>query len=175
MHVAVDKKSDTSTASSSSSVDTTIVMEQNLKKTENTVTSEGKDDGQILINCIKNCAFYQSSVGAKEARFWEIGQEKVKLLTEKEKLNADQCDLCGKITVLDIKSPNFDSYEFRKVSYLKFKLSQKIKEMELVNKKMVQLTIESDRVKRQIHDGVRMYKSFVFKQDELLHKSVNKK
>ena len=38
---------------------------------------EGKDDGQILHqNCIKNCAFFQSSVGAKEARFWEIGKEK---------------------------------------------------------------------------------------------------
>ena len=135
MHVAVDKKSDTSTASSSSSVHTTRVMEQNLKKTENTVTSEGKDNGQILINCIKNCAFYQSSVGAKEVRFQEIGQEKLKLSTEKEKLNADQHDLCGKIAVMDQKSPNFDSTEFREVSYLKFELSQKIKEMEMVNKK----------------------------------------
>ena len=61
-------------------------MEENLKKTDNTVTSEGKDDEQILINCIKNCAFYQSSVGAKEARFREIGKEKLELSTEKEKL-----------------------------------------------------------------------------------------
>ena len=171
--MTVDKKSDTSTASSSSSV--TRVMEQNLKKAENAVTSEGKNDGQILINCIKNCAYYQSSVGAKEARFREIGQEKLKLSTEKEKLNADQRDLCGKIAVMDKKSPNFDSNEFREVSYLKFELSQKIKEMESVNKKMAQLTIESDRVKRQIYDGVSMYKSFVYKRDELLHKSVNKK
>ena len=138
------------------------------KKTENTVSSEGKDDGQILINCIKNCAFYQSSVGAKEARFREIGKEKLELSTEKEKLNADQRDLFGKIAVLDKKSPNFNSNEFREVSYLKFELSQKIKEMESVNKKMAQLTI--DRVKRQIFDGVKMYKSFVFKRDELLHK-----
>ena len=171
MRVAVDKKSDTS----SSSVHGTRVMEQNLKKAENTVTSEGKNDGQILINCIKNCAYYQSSVGAKKARFREIGQEKLKLSTEREKLNADQRDLCGKIAVMDKKSPNFDSNEFREVSYLKFELSQKIKEMESVNKKMAQLTIESDRVKRQIYDGVRMYKSFVYKRDELLHKSVNKK
>ena len=42
--------------------------------------------------------------------------------------------------------------------------------MESVNKKMAQLTIESDRVKRQIFDGVKMYKSFLFKRDELLHK-----
>ena len=170
MHVAGDKKLDTSTSSSSSSVHATRVIEENLKKTDNTVTSEGKDDGQILINCIKNCAFYQSSVGAKEARFWEIGKEKLELSTEKEKLNADQRDLCGKIAVLDKKSPNFDSNEFREVSYLKFELSQKIKEMESVNKKMAQLTIESDRGKRQIFDGVKMYKSFVFKRDELLHK-----
>ena len=47
--------------------------------------------------------------------------------------------------------------------------------MEMVNKKMAQLTMESDRVKKQIYDGVRMYKSFVYKWDELLHKSVNKK
>ena len=170
VHVAGDKKSDTSTSSPSSSVHATRVMEENLKKTDNTVTSEGKDDGQILINCIKNCAFYQSSVGAKEARFQEIGKEKLELSTEKEKLNADQRDLCGKIAVLDKKSPNFDSYEFKEVSYLKFELSQKIKKMESVNKKMAQLTIESDRVKRQIFDGVKMYTSFVFKWDELLHK-----
>ena len=69
MHVAVDKKSDTLTASWSYSVHTTRVIEQNLKKTESTVTSEGKDDGQILINCIKNCVFYQSSVGAKKLDF----------------------------------------------------------------------------------------------------------
>ena len=170
MHVAVEKKSDTPTASLSSSVHETGVIKQNVKKTENTVTSEGKEDGQILINCIKNCAFYQSSVGAKEVRFREIGKEKLELSTEKEKLNADQRDLCGKIAVLDKKSPNFDSNEFREVSDLKFELSQKIKEMESVNKKMAQLTIESNRVKRQIFDRVKMYKSFVFKWDELLHK-----
>ena len=100
----------------------------------------------------------------------EICKEKLELSTEKEKLNADQCDSCGKIAVLDKKSPNFNSNEFREVSYLKFELSQKIKEMESVNKKMAQLTIESDRVKKQIFDGVKMYKSFVFKWDELLHK-----
>ena len=85
VHVAGDKKSDTSTSSSSSTVHATRVMEENLKKTDNTVP-EGKDNGQILINCIKNCAFYQSSVGAKEARFWEIGKEKLELSTEKEKI-----------------------------------------------------------------------------------------
>ena len=111
MHVAGDKKLDTSTSSSSSSVHATRVMEENLKKTDDTVTSEGKDDGQILINCIKN----QSSVGAKEARFREIGKEKLELSTEKEKLNADQRDLCRKIAVLDKKSPNFDSNKFREV------------------------------------------------------------
>ena len=66
------------------------------KKVENAGTSanrktvmkdniEGKDDGQILINCIKNCAFFQSSIGAKEARFREIGKEKLDLSKEKEK------------------------------------------------------------------------------------------
>ena len=75
VHVAVDKKSDSSTASLSSSVHATRVMEQNVKKTENTVTSEGKDDGQILINCIKNCVFYQSSVGARKLDFWKYAKK----------------------------------------------------------------------------------------------------
>ena len=70
----------------------------------------------------------------------KIGKEKLELSTEKEKLNADQHDLCGKIAVLDKKSPNFNSNEFREVTYLKFELSQKIKEIESVNKKMAQLT-----------------------------------
>ena len=36
------------------------------------------------MNCIKNCAFFQSSVGAKEARFREIGDEKLGLTKERE-------------------------------------------------------------------------------------------
>ena len=75
----------------------TTVKADVSKKVENAGTSgnrktvmkdniEGKDDGQILINCIKNCAFFQSSVGAKEARFREIGKEKLDLSKEREKL-----------------------------------------------------------------------------------------
>ena len=104
------------------------------KKVENAGTSgnrktvmkdniEGKDDGQILINCIKNCAFFQSSVGAKEARFREIGKEKLDLSKEREKLNVKQRDLCEKIAVLEEKSPDFSLEEFREVSFLKYELS----------------------------------------------------
>ena len=121
------------------------------KKVENAGTSgnrktvmkdniEGKDDEQILINCIKNCAFFQSSVGAKEARFWEIGKEKLDLSKEREKLNVEQCDLCEKIAVLEEKSPDFSLEQFREVSFLKYALSQKLKDMEVVNKKVAQLT-----------------------------------
>ena len=85
---------------------------------------EGKDDGQILINCIKNCAFFQSSVGAKEARFWEIGKEKLDLSKEREKINVEQRDLCEKIAVLEEKSPDFSLEQFREVSFLKYELSQ---------------------------------------------------
>ena len=64
------------------------------------------------MNCIKNCAFFQSSVGAKEARFREIGDEKLALIKEREKLNQNQCDLCEKIAVLEAKAPNFSLEEF---------------------------------------------------------------
>ena len=108
------------------------------KKVENAGTSgnrktvmkdniEGKDDGQILINCIKNCAFFQSSFGAKESRFREIGKEKLDLSKEREKLNVEQRDLCKKIAVLEEKSPDFSLEQFREVSFLKYVLSQKIK------------------------------------------------
>lgn len=135
---------------------------------------EGKDDGQILINCIKNCAFFQSSVGAKEARFREIGKEKLDLSKEREKINGEQRDLCEKIAVLEEKSPDFSLEQFREVSFLKFELSQKLKDMEVVNKKMAQLTRESDRVRNQIFDGAKMYKSYIYKREELLHKNFKK-
>ena len=155
------------------------------KKVENAGTSgnrktvmkdniEGKDDGQILINCIKNCAFFQSSVGAKEARFQEIGKEKLDLSKEREKLNVKQHDLCEKIAVLEEKSPDFSLEEFREVSFLKYELSQKLKDMEVVNKKVAQLTRESDRIRNQIFDGAKMYKSYIYKREELLHKNLKK-
>ena len=108
------------------------------KKVENAGTSanrktvmkdniEGKDDGQILINCIKNCAFFQSSIGAKEARFREIGKEKLDLSKEKEKLNLEQHDLCEKIAVLEEKTPDFSLEQFREVSFLKYEFITKIK------------------------------------------------
>ena len=144
------------------------------KEMKKDVTDKGKDDAQVLINCIKNCAYYQSCVGANEGRFREIGQEKQKLSKEKETLYGEQHELCEKIAVLEEKSPDFDMEAFREVSFLKHGLSKKIKDMEMVNKKMAQLTLESDRVKKQIYEGARMYKSFIYKRDELLHKSTKK-
>ena len=126
------------------------------------------------MNCIKNCAFFQSSVGAKEARFREIGDEKLALIKEREKLNENQRDLCEKIAVLEAKAPNFSLDEFREVSFLKFDLSQKLKDMENVKKKIAQLTRESDRVRKQIFEGANMYKSFIYKREELLRKCLNK-
>ena len=126
------------------------------------------------MNCIKNCAFFQSSVGAKEARFREIGDEKLALIKEREKLNENQRDLCEKIAVLEAKAPNFSLEEFREVSFLKFELSQKLKDMENVKKKIAELTRESDSVRKQIFKGANMYKTFIYKRDELLRKSVNK-
>ena len=126
------------------------------------------------MNCIKNCAFFQSSVGAKEARFREIGDEKLALIKEREKLNENQRDLCEKIAVLEAKAPNFSLEEFREVSFLKFDLSQKLKDMENVKKKIAQLTRESDRVRKQIFEGANMYKSFIYKREELLRKCLNK-
>ena len=126
------------------------------------------------MNCIKNCAFFQSSVGAKEARFREIGDEKLALIKEREKLNENQRDLCKKIAVLEAKAPNFSLEEFREVSFLKFDLSQKLKDMENVKKKIAQLTRESDRVRKQIFEGANMYKSFIYKREELLRKCLNK-
>ena len=126
------------------------------------------------MNCIKNCAFFQSSVGAKEARFREIGDEKLALIKQREKLNENQRDLCEKIAVLEAKAPNFSLEEFREVSFLKFDLSQKLKDMENVKKKIAQLTRESDRVRKQIFEGANMYKSFIYKREELLRKCLNK-
>ena len=126
------------------------------------------------MNCIKNCAFFQSSVGAKETRFREIGDEKLALIKEREKLNENQRDLCEKIAVLEAKAPNFSLEEFREVSFLKFELSQKLKDMENVKKKIAELTRESDSVRKQIFKGANMYKSFIYKRDELLRKSVNR-
>ena len=60
------------------------------------------------------------------------------------------------------------------MSFLKFDLSQKLKDMENVKKKIAQLTRESDRVRKQIFEGANMYKSFIYKREELLRKSVNK-
>ena len=42
--------------------------------------------------------------------------------------------------MLEEKSPDFSLEEFREVSFLKYELSQKLKDMEVVNKKVAQLT-----------------------------------
>ena len=60
------------------------------------------------------------------------------------------------------------------MSFLKFDLSQKLKDMENVKKKIAQLTRESDRVRKQIFEGANMYKSFIYKREELLRKCLNK-
>ena len=100
--------------------------------------------------------------------------KKLALIKEREKLNENQRDLCEKIAVLEAKAPNFSLEEFREVSFLKFELSQKLKDMENVKKKIAELTRESDSVRKQIFKGANMYKSFIYKRDELLRKSVNR-
>ena len=68
----------------------------------------------------------------KKLDFEEIGKEKLDLSKEREKLNVEQCDLCEKIAVLEEKSPDFSLEQFREVSFLKYALSQKLKDMEVV-------------------------------------------
>ena len=76
--------------------------------------------------------------------------------------------------MLEEKSPDFSLEQFREVSFLKYALSQKLKDMEVVNKKVAQLTRESDRIRNQIFDGTKMYKTNIYKREELLHKNFKK-
>ena len=76
--------------------------------------------------------------------------------------------------MLEEKSPDFSLEQFREVSFLKYELSQKLKDMEVVNKKVAQVTRESDRIRNQIFDGAKMYKSYIYKREELLHKNFKK-
>ena len=66
------------------------VKSSKILKKESSDASKDKDDVKTLKNCIKNCAYYESCVGKKEARFREIGQEMSKLCDEREKLDAQQ-------------------------------------------------------------------------------------
>ena len=76
--------------------------------------------------------------------------------------------------MLEEKSPDFSLEQFREVSFLKYELSQKLKDMEVVNKKVAQLTRESDRIRNQIFDDAKMYKSYIYKREELLRKNFKK-
>ena len=95
VQVTVDNKlGDSATTSSvKTNVAVTTVQGSVAKTSENVETSKcpkkesgdgskGKDDSKTLMNCIKNCAYYESCVGEKEARFREIGREMSKLCDE---------------------------------------------------------------------------------------------
>ena len=49
------------------------VKSSKILKNESGDASKGKDDIKTLMDCIKNCAYYESCVGEKEARFRQIG------------------------------------------------------------------------------------------------------
>ena len=132
------------------------VKSSKILKKESDDASKGKDDVKTLMNCIKNCAYYESCVGEKEARFREIGWEMSKLCDEREKLDAQQKELCEKIQVLDNKSPEFSLIEFRDFSFLKYTLSKKLKEKQDVNRQISLLRLESDRVTKAMCEAANM-------------------
>ena len=121
---------------------------------------------------IKNCAYYESCVGEKEARFREIGREMSKLCDEREKLDVEQRELCEKIQDFEAKSPEFSMMEFRDYSFLKYSLSQKLKEKQNLNRQISLLKLESDRVTKAMNEAANLYKSFVYKREQLLHKDM---
>ena len=137
--------------------------------------SKGKDYEKTLMNCIKNCAYYESCVGEKEARFREIGREMSKLCDEREKLDVEQKELCEKIQGFEAKSPEFSLMEFRDFSFLKYTLSKKLKEKQDLNRQISLLRLESDRVTKAMREAANLYKSFVYKREELLQKGMMRK
>ena len=151
------------------------VKSSKILKKESGDASKGKDDVKTLMNCIRNCAYYESCVGEKEARFREIGWEMSKLCDEREKLDAQQKELCEKIQVLDNKCPEFSLMEFRDFSFLKYTLSKKLKEKQDVNRQISLLRLESDRVTKAMCKAANMYKSFVYKWEHLLNKDMIRK
>ena len=182
MQVTVDKNigGSTSTSSMKTTVQGSVAktsenINSKSSKKETVDGSKGKDYAKILMNCIKNCAFYESCVGEKETRFREIGQEMSKLCDEREKLDVEQKELCEKIQGLDVKSPEFSLMEFREFSFLKYTLSKKLKEKQDLNRKISLLRLESDRVTKAMREAANLYKSFVYKREELLHKDMVRK
>ena len=146
-----------------------------ITKKQSSDSSKGKDDAKTLMNCIKNCAYYESCVGEKETRFREIGHKMSKLCDKREKLDVEQRELCEKLQVLETKSPDFSLMEFREVSFLKYSLNKKVLEKQSVNKEISLLRLESDRVTKAIREAANLYKSFVYKREELLGKDkINK-
>ena len=137
--------------------------------------SQGIDDEKTLMNCIKNCAYYESCVGEKEARFREIGREMSKLCDEREKLDVEQKELCEKIQAFEAKSPEFSLMEFRDFSFLKYTLSKKLKEKQDLNRQISLLRLESDRVTKAMREAANLYKSFVYKREQLLQKGMMRK
>ena len=65
--------------------------------------------------------------------------------------------------------------EFRDFSFLKYMFSKKLKEKQDVNRQISLLRIESDRVTKAMHEAANMYKSFVYKWEQLLNKDMIRK
>ena len=65
--------------------------------------------------------------------------------------------------------------EFRNFSFLKYTLSKKLKEKQEVNRQISLLRLESDRVTKAMREAANMYKSFVYKWEELLNKDMTRK
>ena len=86
-----------------------------------------------------------------------------------------QKELCEKIQVLDNKSPEFSLMEFHDFSFLKYTLSKKLKEKQDVNRQISLLRLESDRVTKTRREAANMYKSFVYKREQLLNKGMIRK
>ncbi|MCG8623579.1 MAG: hypothetical protein MJE68_16505, partial [Proteobacteria bacterium] len=65
--------------------------------------------------------------------------------------------------------------EFWEVSFLKYSLNKKVLEKQDVNREISLLRLESDRVTKAIREAANLYKSFVYKREELLGKDkINK-
>ena len=173
--VKVDNKLNVTTAKGS-----VVKTSQNVKTSENTKKkidedSKGKDDANTLMNCIKNCAYYESCVGKKEARFREIGQELSKLSDEKDKLNDEEKKLCEKIQDLEAQSPNFSLMEFRDFSFLKYSLNKKVMEKLEISRQVSLLRLERNKVTKAMGEVANLYKSFVYQREELLRKHMIRK
>ena len=65
--------------------------------------------------------------------------------------------------------------EFRDFSFLKYTLSKKLKEKQDVNRQISLLRLESDRVTKTMREAANMYKSFVYKREQLLNKGMIRK